>query len=449
MSSDTPQEETTGVTKLEWSDDDDFFGDDDDDDNDNNDVNGTMDSSDGGWGDSYDVGDDEMIESPTGQSKPMEDCAEDEPEVEIADNNDYSEPTSTETEKVSDDEEPSKIDTTGDDEHEHENEHETGEATMNASPAKIEASPIPPRGPSPIPLSSANKPPLLPTDTSERVPRTPNVLPSLSDLMQNSGRVVDSTPLSLSLVAGTPGTPFVEIVDEDEKFEDIVRQRNRVRKEREDYHIAHIKVQMGRLEYALAAETKRRVDATTALDELARTQVHEMEERVREQLQEENEKLQSRLTALEERVRRLEENWAIDANRQIDIVNSKASDIGKAIARIQEDQDMERKSRLKREGILLRQVEEHAKETEERWNAERKDRVERLKELEDSILRNEARLALEQRRYEDRLDKELTLLKEELSVEIEERQTQDEQIVAALNRYTQQLQHSLSILSSD
>ena len=81
-----------------------------------------------------------------------------------------------------------------------------------------------------------------------------------------------------------------------------------VRKEREDYHIAHIKVQMGRLEDALAAETKRRVDATTALDELARTQVHKMEERVREQLEEENEMLQARLTALEERVRILEEN---------------------------------------------------------------------------------------------------------------------------------------------
>ena len=57
--------------------------------------------------------------------------------------------------------------------------------------------------------------------------------------------------------------------------------RTQVRKEREDYHIAHIKVQMSRLEDALAAETKRRVDATTSLDELSRTQVLEMEERVR------------------------------------------------------------------------------------------------------------------------------------------------------------------------
>ena len=206
---------------------------------------------------------------------------------------------------------------------------------------------------------------------------------------------------------------------------------------------------MGRLEDALAAETKRRVDATTALDELARTQVHEMEERVREQLREENERLQHRLGALEERVRRLDENWAIDAKHQIETVNNKAHDLGMAVSRIQEDQDMERKSRLKREGVLLRQVEDYAKETDDRWKAERKDRVERLKELEGSILRNEARLALEQKRYEDRLETELTQLKKELAVEIDERQTQDEQIVAAMNRYTQQLQQSLSILSSD
>ena len=221
------------------------------------------------------------------------------------------------------------------------------------------------------------------------------------------------------------------------------------RKEREDYHIARIKVQVGLLEDALAAETKRRVDATTALDELSRTQVHEMEQRVRGQLQEENEKLQSRLGALEERVRTLEQNWTKESNKQIELVESKATDIGKLIALIQDDQDMERKARLKREGLLLQQVEEHSKEFEDRWTSERKDRIQRLETLEDQIVRNEALLALEQKRYEDRVETELNSLKEELAVEAVERQAQDEEIVAALNRYTQQLQHSLSILSSD
>lgn len=206
---------------------------------------------------------------------------------------------------------------------------------------------------------------------------------------------------------------------------------------------------MGRLEDALAAETKRRVDATTALDELARTQVHEMESRVREQLREENERLQTRLTALEERVRTLEESWVVDANKQIELVNTKAADLNKSIAQIRDDQNMERKARLKREGILLRQVETHAKETEERWTCEHKDRVQRIKALEDQVIRNEARLALEQKRYEDRIETELATLQQELEIESAERQAQDEIIVAALNRYTKQLQHSLSILSSD
>lgn len=206
---------------------------------------------------------------------------------------------------------------------------------------------------------------------------------------------------------------------------------------------------MGRLENALAAETKRRVDATTALDNMGRTQVHEMEARVREQLREENDKLHARLGALEDRVKRLEETWAMDAENQIELVNNKASDLCKAINRVQEDQDMERKARLKRESILLQQVETHAKETEDSWISERKERAQRVKELEDQIIRNEARLAMEQKRYEERIEKELNLLKAELEVEADERQAQDEQIVSALNRYTQQLQHSLSILSSD
>lgn len=206
---------------------------------------------------------------------------------------------------------------------------------------------------------------------------------------------------------------------------------------------------MSRLEDGLAAETKRRVDATTNLDELARTQVHQMEKRVREQLQDENEKLQARLTALEERVRTLEERWVSDANHQMEVVKGKAADLSKSIAQIRDDQNMERKARLKREGILLQQVEANAKEAEDSWKSERRDRTKRMKELEDQVIRNEARLALEQKRYEDRIENELASLRNEVEAESVERETQDEIIVAALNRYTKQLQHSLSILSSD
>jgi hypothetical protein len=210
-----------------------------------------------------------------------------------------------------------------------------------------------------------------------------------------------------------------------------------------------LKVQIGRLEDALAAETKRRVDATTALDELARTQIFDMEQRLRQQLQEEHRGLQVRLDALDDRLEALEQKWNTDSNDQIELVRGKAGDLNKSLQSIQEQQDAERKARLKREGNLLQQVELHAKEFQERWNEERTDRIQKLGELQDRIVRHEARFTMEQKLYEERIEAELTLLKEELTQEVKERQTQDEEIVAALNRYTQQLQQSLAILSSD
>jgi len=283
----------------------------------------------------------------------------------------------------------------------------------------------------------------------EELKHSINNLNSFNDEDPGTKLSTISSYASARISSSKVGAPLVQPGDGEENFEEIMRKRNRVRKEREDYHIANIKVQMSRLEDALAAETKRRVDATTALDELARTQVHEMEERVRGQLQQENDKLQIRLGSLEERVKMLELNWTNDSTNQVELVQSKAANLGKSISQIREDQDMERKARLRRECLLLQQVEAHSKEFEERWISERSDRIKRLEELEDQIVRNEARLALEQRKNEERIEVELSALKEELAIEAIERRTQDEEIVAALNRYTQQLQHSLSILSSD
>lgn len=208
--------------------------------------------------------------------------------------------------------------------------------------------------------------------------------------------------------------------------------------------MAALKVQMGRLEGALAAETRRRVDATTRLDELSRTQVYEVEERLKTQLQEDNTRLQVRLDALECRVARLEEKWEIEAENQARSVRATADDLNRAVTALRDHQATERKERLKREGYLLQQVEDHKRECQELWDKERQDRTGRLESLETQVASHEARLVLQQTRYEERIDEELAALRDELEAEVQERQIQDEEIVAAMNRYTQQLQHSLA-----
>mmetsp|Transcript_29970 Transcript_29970/g.64176 ORF Transcript_29970/g.64176 Transcript_29970/m.64176 type:complete len:438 (+) Transcript_29970:125-1438(+) len=433
-------DENTGATRLEWSadEDDDFFGEDE------KEISGD------GWDESYDA--DQSMDVSAKPREDTEDAIDPEPET----SDPLEEPKTAPVDETTDAGVADILAAFSD----FPIETTTTPVASDTGPPSPDrgASGNPPRPPgitrkdvaSPkrtvrdsTTISSAS-----PGRTARKTQKSPSPNPGSRDRIGTNTVGVSAVIPQLSL-PGTPGTPFVEVENDDENFEEIVRKRNKVRKEREDYHIAHIKVQMVRLEDALAAETKRRVDATTALDELARTQVHEMEDRVRGQLREENERLQNRLTALEERVRLLEENWTYDSNHQVDLVHNKAADITKAISQIRDDQDMEHKARLKRESILLQQVEQHAKEAEHRWTEEHNDRVQRLKELEDRILGNEAGMALEQKRYEDRIEKELTSLKEELEVETEERQIQDEQIVSALNRYTQQLQHSLSILSAD
>lgn len=222
-----------------------------------------------------------------------------------------------------------------------------------------------------------------------------------------------------------------------------------MRKEREEYNIAELKVQIIRLEDALAAETKRRVDATTKLDDQAREQIYEMEQRLRQQLQDDNDKLQARLSKLETRMQELENRWTEDAAHQLDSIGHKAREFNKVLEQLQQEHDMERKARLRREGSLLQQVEQHAKEFEDRWNAERQDRLDQIAKLEKRLTEKETQREREQASFQRRVEEELELLRTEIDLEVQERQAHDDQIVAALNRYTQQLQQSLSILSAD
>ena len=208
-------------------------------------------------------------------------------------------------------------------------------------------------------------------------------------------------------------------------------------------------MQIARLELALAAETKRRVDATTSLDEDARRQVLDMEQRIQRQLQEDNKRLEERLSKIESRLEGIEFRWKKVATQQVESIQLKADEFAQTLEAVQREQDAERKARLRREGRLLQQVEDLSKEYNDRWSSERHDRVTHISKLEEKVDEQEALRAQEQQNFSERVEEELQRLRRDLEEEVQERLTQDEQIVAALNRYTQQLQQSLSILSSD
>ena len=214
-------------------------------------------------------------------------------------------------------------------------------------------------------------------------------------------------------------------------------------------NVAELKVQIVRLEDALAAETRRRVDATTKLDSMAREEVYEMEKRLRKQLESDNEQIALRLSKIESRLADIETKFSKDTTMISDQITMKSTELRTSMDQIQQEQDMERKSRLKRESKLIEQIETHQKEFEDRWNIERSERLQQISNLERKVANQESTRVHEQADFQRRAELELETLRRELDEETLERQQQDDEIVAALNRYTQQLQHSLSILSSD
>ena len=223
----------------------------------------------------------------------------------------------------------------------------------------------------------------------------------------------------------------------------------KIRKEREEFSVAELKVQICRLEDALAAETKRRVDATTGLDDKTREEIYAMEERLRSQMIDDNKRLEERIAQVEARLEELEYRWEREATHQLDVVSQKSQEFEKSLKKLQFDQDTERKARLRREGSLLQQVENHATEFEQRWNSEQKAREDRISLLEQNIQQQLSKRQKEEESFHLRVQAELQLLKKDLKAESQERQAQDEEIVEALNRYTRHLQQSLSVLSSD
>jgi hypothetical protein len=68
------------------------------------------------------------------------------------------------------------------------------------------------------------------------------------------------------------------------------------------------------------------------------------------------------------------------------MIHKTSIDFGNALGTAsQQEQDMEHKARLRREGKLLQQVENHGKEFEDHWNMEGQNQLEQVHQLEEQM----------------------------------------------------------------
>lgn len=213
--------------------------------------------------------------------------------------------------------------------------------------------------------------------------------------------------------------------------------------------MAELRVRITKLEQALTAECKRRVDATNELQEAARKQVAQMESRLQQQMEQQSQTIQTRLEDLETRLSQLEKKSEKEALEQTKLVEKKGLAFSKSVEKLKTEMEAEKKSRLVREGRFLQQLESHSLALEKKWSTERQERVDAIVNLTQDLSTKEQERLEQQTEWQSRIDKELAELTKELQEEIKERETQDESTIAALNQFTHSLQTSLAILNGE
>jgi hypothetical protein len=225
--------------------------------------------------------------------------------------------------------------------------------------------------------------------------------------------------------------------------------RFQIRKEREEYSVAELRVRISKLEQALGAEVKRRVEATHELQASVNNIVALMEKRLQNQLSIQSATLTERLQRLETKLEQMERRWDKESQEQIEFVLKKGDTFEALAKQLKTEIESEKKSRLVREGRFLQQLESHAADLEKKWTQESEERSTAIATLTQQLSVKEKQRVEEQVEWQSRIDRELFALTRELQEEIMERETQDESTVAALNQFTHQLQSSLAILNGE
>ena len=235
--------------------------------------------------------------------------------------------------------------------------------------------------------------------------------------------------------------------NDDDDFAQQMRERTKQRKEREDATLAHLRVQVRRLEAALTAETKRRVAAVAAAQTAAATAVQQVSDEWKNIVSQEQTQTAERLLLLEQRIAQLEVAWQQDVRKLHGRIQTSAESCDSKLTALQDETQISTQARLQREEELLQQINDLSAQYQERWKQERAERKTVVQELTERVQLQEQVRDGQVQALEKQFQEALDQVKTDLQVETAEREEQDQAIVAALNKYTAQVQSSLSFVS--
>lgn len=225
-----------------------------------------------------------------------------------------------------------------------------------------------------------------------------------------------------------------------------MKARAQKRKDKDEHCVAELRVAMTNMDRSLTQEIKRRIEGNKVLENRAREEISVMEEKLTLMLEQKVNMFRDRLTSLEDKVEQLNERLDDEKTTIPKDIEQKGKELKEMLVGFQNDFSLERRDRLAREGRIMKQLTDHAQDMTDKWQEESSERKQDADEIKSRLEHHENNRAQADDDFDSLISSELKSLKTGLQQETMERKVEDDEIVEALNRYTDNLQKSLSML---
>jgi len=226
-----------------------------------------------------------------------------------------------------------------------------------------------------------------------------------------------------------------------------LEEETSLRKQAEETRAVRIERELEKIEQVLATETKRRIEAGKALQNMFEAKVQAMQKEFNAELRACFEPLQAQIDALVSRVELLEvtmENERRDREKEIQKANKEVLD---KFAVHQKQFEVEKVTRLQREAQTLKRVGDEVFRIQQKITSERTAREAAITLMKDDFMTAQKAREKADEIFKSEMLRKMASVEKDLEVETKNREASEEQLVNALNDYTRALQDGLRIVN--
>ena len=244
------------------------------------------------------------------------------------------------------------------------------------------------------------------------------------------------------------GAKLATLLDGFEPFDEAMRTETRLRREKDATKVSAMKAEMGRLEGALRDQGAVHARMNEDLQQHCDAELTKAKDAFASLLDHQNRRVHERLDVLEKRADALDALFADEKARILREIEERSADLSKLLDEFQNAFEKERKARIVREGSITSQTEQHERHTTTAFDEERSARDARVAAIHEELASCVASRTAADVQLERVCASEISKIQASLDVEVTQRELQDDNIIKALNQYTNKLQSSLSIINS-